>query len=312
MIDKKFKIYIAGHRGFVGNALFSDMKNKGYNNLITKTKSELNLLNQTAVLKFFEEEKPEYVILCAARVGGILPNSTRPAEFLYENLQIQANVIHSAYISGVKKLIFLGSSCIYPRNCPQPMKEEYLFTGDFEPTNYGYGVAKATGIKMCQAYRDQYGVNFISLNPSNLYGPGDNFDEKSSHALAAIIRKCHIAKINNHKEIPLWGSGSAFREWLFIEDLADIIEKILNRDDIKESLLNVGYGNDLNMLDLTKTILKVLDYDCSIKLDPSKPDGMPRKLLDSSKMQNYSLKANTNLEDGIRKTYEWFLKNVKV
>ncbi len=309
MINKNSRIFIAGHRGFVGNAILQNLEKKGFDNLITKTRNELDLLNQAAVQDFFAKEKPQYVILCAAKVGGILPNSTKPAEFLYENLQIQNNVIQSAYLSGVQKLIFLASSCIYPRNSTQPMKEEYLFEGDFEPTNYGYGVAKAAGVKMCQAYNQQYKTNFISLNPSNLYGPRDNFDPTESHVLAALIRKVHLAKANNDSSLTIWGDGSAYREWLFIEDLAEIITQILERDDIKESLLNIGSGEDLTILNLVKTILKILDYQCEIKFDNSKPNGMPRKLLDVSKMHKYGLQSTTKLEGGIRKTYEWFLKN---
>ncbi len=309
MIDKNSKIYIAGHRGFVGNALYHTLKNKDYSNLLTKTREELDLIDQKQTLEFLKTEKPNCVILCAAKVGGILPNSTKPAEFLYENLQIQNNIIHGSYIANVEKLIFLASSCVYPRNCSQPMKEEYLFNGDFEPTNYGYGVAKATGIKMCQAYNQQYGVDFISLNPSNLYGPGDNFDEKTSHALASIIRKVHLAKINKAKSINLWGTGKAYREWLYIDDLAEIIENIMSRNDIKDYLINIGSGDHLNMLDLTKTVMKAVDYNCEIELDLSKPDGMPKKLVDSAKMQSYNLKARTNLETGIKKTYEWFLNS---
>ncbi len=309
MIDKNSKIFLAGHRGFVGKTTLNNLQNKGFNNLIIKTKAELDLLNQNAVQNFFAKEKPQYVILCAAKVGGILPNSTKPAEFLYENLQIQNNVIHCAYLSGVEKLIFLASSCIYPRNSAQPMKEEYLFEGDFEPTNYGYAVAKAAGVKMCQAYNQQYKTNFISLNPSNLYGPGDDFDPTESHVLAALIRKVHMAKTNNDSSLTIWGDGSAYREWLFIEDLAEIITRILERDDINESLLNIGSGEDLTILDLVKTILKVLDYKCEIICDTSKPNGMPRKLLDVSRMHKYGLQSTTKLENGIQKTYEWFLKN---
>ncbi len=309
MINQNSKIFIAGHRGFVGNALLKNLQQKNYQNLITKTRNELDLLDQKQVADFFKTEKPECVILCAAKVGGILPNSTKPAEFLYENLQIQNNVIHQAYLNGVKKLIFLASSCIYPRNSIQPMKEEYLFEGDFEPTNYGYAVAKAAGVKMCQAYNEQYKTNFISLNPSNLYGPGDEFDPSESHVLAALLRKVHIAKTNNDKSLTIWGDGSAYREWLFIDDLAEIIAQVMQRDDIGESLLNIGSGEDLTILNLVKTILKALDYDCEIEFDTSKPNGMPRKLLDVSLMHKNGLRSTTKLDDGIKKTYEWFLKN---
>lgn len=309
IINKNSKIYIAGHRGFVGKALLKNLQQKHYNNLLTTTRAELDLLNQSDTLNFLQTQKPDCIILCAAKVGGILPNSTKPAEFLYENLQIQNNIIHGAYLAQVKKLIFLASSCAFPRNAPQPMKEEYLFHGDFEPTNFGYGVAKATGIKMCEAYNKQYGTNYISLNPSNLYGPNDNFDEKTSHAMASLIRKIHIAKTNNSDHITLWGTGKASREWLYIEDLADIIENFIARDDIKENLINVGSGKDLTMLNLTKTIMKALNYQCDIKFDSSKPDGMPRKLVDSSIMHSYNISAKTSLADGIKKTYKWFLGN---
>jgi len=308
MLDKNSKIYIPGHKGFVGSRLLLNLQGNSFTKLITRSRKELDLFNQKAVTDFFEAEKPDCVILCAAKVGGILPNSTKPAEFLYENLQIQNNIIHQAYRTGVKKLIFLASSCVYPRNCPQPMKEEYLFQGDFEPTNYGYAVAKAAGIKMCQAYNEQYGTNFVAINPSNLYGPGDHFGE-DAHALASIIRKAHIAKTNNDNTIPLWGTGIACREWLFVDDLADIIRQIMLSENISENFLNVGYGQDLNMLELTKTILKVVGHEARIELDSSKPDGMPRKLVDTSKMSKYNLKASTDLEEGIAKTYKWFLEN---
>jgi GDP-L-fucose synthase len=306
-INLQSRIYVAGHKGFVGNAVYKKLKDSGYKNIIIKNRDELDLLSQSQVECFFSQNKIDYVILCAAKVGGIAANIASPASFLYENLQIQNNIIHAAYKFNATKLIFLASSCIYPRNCPQPMREEYLFQGDFEPTNYGYAVAKAAGVKMCQAYNEQHNTNFVSINPSNLYGPGDNFDPKTSHAMAALIRKVAIAKQENHSNIVLWGDGLAKREWLFIDDLAEIIVKILDKK-IAENILNIGTGKDLSMMDLIKNIAKIANYNGDIILDKTKPNGMPRKVMEVSKMPKYNLAAKTNLEEGIIKTYEWLIK----
>ena len=309
MIDKNSKIFLAGHNGFVGKNLLKDLRNKNYSNILTAERNKLNLLEQYAVSSFLKQHKPDYVIICAAKVGGILPNSQKPAEFFYENLQIQANLIHGAYLAGITNLIFLASSCIFPRNCQQPIKEEYLYSGQFEPTNYGYAVAKSAGVTMCKAYNEQYNVNYKSLNPCNLYGIGDNFTD-SGHALAAILRKCHLAKVNRKSYITLWGTGVALREWLFVKDFADIIEKIMSRNDITESFINVGVGKEISILDLTKLIQKIIGYECEIKFDNSVPDGMLRKTLDLSIIEQHQIKAQTKLEEGIKQTYQWFLDNI--
>jgi len=307
MITKDSNIFIAGHKGFVGNALYQKLTHLGYKNLITRNRDELDLLDQKQVEEFFKNTAIDCVVLCAAKVGGIAANIKNPAQFLYENLQIQNNIIHNSYKNNISKLIFLASSCIYPRNCPQPMKEEYLFQGDFEPTNYGYAVAKASGVKMCQAYNEQYNTNYVAINPSNLYGVGDNFDPKTSHAMAALIKKVSDAKKSNAKEVILWGNGTAKREWLYIEDLAEIIVETLNIDT-QENMINIGTGKDISMLDLIQTIAKIIGYEGDIVLDESKPNGMPRKVMDISRMSQYSLKAKTKLEDGIKKTIIWYLK----
>jgi len=308
MISKNSSIFIAGHKGFVGNAVLERLRFLGYKNIIIKNKTELNLLDQSEVNSFFTTTTIDYVILCAAKVGGIAANIKNPASFLYENLQIQNNVIHASYLTKVKKLIFLASSCIYPRNCLQPMKEEYLLQGDFEPTNYGYAMAKAAGVKMCQAYNEQYNANFLAINPSNLYGVGDNFDPETSHAMAALIRKVVTAKQNGDDSIILWGDGSAMREWLYIEDLAEIIVEILEKN-ISGNMINVGTGKDISMLDLINLIAKIVDYKGEVVLDPSKPNGMPRKVMQIDKMLNLGIKSKTDLVTGIRKTYDWYLRN---
>lgn len=309
-MDVHSKVYIAGHRGLVGSAIYRELEKKGYNNLIVRTSRELDLKKQEAVASFFTEEKPEYVFLAAAKVGGILANSTYPAEFIYENLMIQTNVIHQAYLNGVKKLLFLGSSCIYPKFAPQPMKEECLLTGELEPTNEPYAVAKIAGIKMCQSYNRQYGTSFISVMPTNLYGPGDNFDLETSHVLAALIRKFHEAKINNRDYVELWGTGTPKREFLFVDDLADACLFLMNNYDSSE-IINIGTGEDLTIKELAELVRKVVGYEGDIKWDSSKPDGTPRKLLDVSKLSNLGWKARTGLEEGIRKTYEWYIKHAE-
>jgi GDP-L-fucose synthase len=307
-MDAHSKVYIAGHRGLVGSAIHRKLKEGGYDNLVARTSKELDLKNQGAVASFFSEEKPEYVFLAAAKVGGIMANNTYPAEFIYDNLMIQNNVIHHSYLNNVKKLLFLGSSCIYPKFAPQPIKEEYLLTGELEPTNEPYAIAKIAGFKMCQFYNRQYGTNFISVMPTNLYGPGDNFDLHTSHAMAAIIRKVHEAKVNDNEYVELWGSGNPKREFLFIDDLADACLFLINNYDSNE-FINIGTGKDLTIKELAELVCRVVGYEGDIKWDKSKPDGTPRKLLDVSKISNLGWKAKTPLEKGIEKTYEWFVNN---
>jgi GDP-L-fucose synthase len=305
-MEKNSKIFIAGHKGMVGSAIVRELKKEGYQNLILKEKKDLDLLNQNSVANFFSEEKPEFVFLAAARVGGIEANRTRLADFTYENLQIQNNVIHQSFLNKVKRLIFLGSSCIYPKLSPQPIKEEYLLTGELETTNYGYAIAKIAGVKMCESYKTQYGCDFVPVMPTNLYGINDNFDLNSSHVLPALIRKFHEAKINNLPIVEVWGSGNPKREFLYVDDLAQACVFIMNNQNIKE-LINVGTGEDLSIKDLADLIKKITGFSGQIKFDPSKPDGTMRKVLDISKINSFNWKAKTTLEDGIRKVYEWYL-----
>ena len=309
-MNKTSKIYISGHRGLVGSHLLNRLKAEGFENIITKTRQELDLLNQADVLKFFEKEKPDFVFLAAAKVGGIMANMTQQGAFLYENLQIQNNIIHSSYLNGVKKLLFLGSSCIYPRNCPQPMKEEYLMTGDVEPTNYGYAIAKIAGLKMCQAYNEQYGTNYITVMPTNLYGSGDNFDPQGSHVLPALIRKFATAVKNGDKEVVLWGSGTPRREFLHAQDLAEACIFLMNNDKVNKDtgLINIGVGDDISILELAQIVKKISGFNGEIILDKTKPDGMMRKLLDVSKINNLEWRAKIDINDGIRQTYDYFLK----
>jgi GDP-L-fucose synthase len=308
-MDKKAKIYVAGHTGLVGSSIMRKLKSEGYNNLVTRTLNELDLLNFEKTKEFFEKEKPEYVFQAAAKVGGILANSTKKAEFIYQNLQIQNNIIHNSYLSGVKKLLFLGSSCIYPKLCPQPIKEEYLLSGYLEETNDAYAVAKIAGIVMCRSYNDQYKTNYISAMPTNLFGYYDNFDLKSSHVLPALMRKFHEAKVNKQKSVEVWGTGSALREFLFVEDLADALVYLMNNYDDKIHI-NVGTGTDISIKDLALLIKKVVGFEGEIKFDVTKPDGTPRKLLDVSRLNATGWKAKTSLEEGIRLTYKWYLENI--
>ena len=306
-MDKNSKIYIAGHRGLVGSALERLLKSEGYTNFITKTHSELNLERQQDVETFFLEEKPDYVFLAAAKVGGIVANNTYPADFIYNNLIIQANIIHAAYIHGVTKLLFLGSSCIYPKYAPQPMKEEYLLTGELEPTNEPYAVAKIAGIRMCQAYNKQYGTNFISVMPTNLYGPNDNFDLETSHVLPALLRKFDEAK-NNGEDVTLWGTGTPKREFLHVDDLADacvFLMKEYNEGDI----VNIGSGIDILIRDLATMMKQVTDFEGRLIWDSSKPDGTPRKQLDVSKLKALGWEPSISLQDGVKRTYEWYVQN---
>jgi GDP-L-fucose synthase len=308
-MNKNSKIYIAGHRGMVGSAILRELQKQGYSNIITKTRVELDLLNQQQVREFFAKEKPEFVFLAAAKVGGIEANRTEIADFTYENLQIQNNIIHNSYLNGVKRLIFLGSSCIYPKLSPQPIKEEYLLTGALEPTNYGYAIAKIAGVKMCEAYHDQYGCDFVSLMPTNLYGINDNFDLKTSHVLPALMRKFHEAKVSGQKFVEIWGSGTPKREFLFVDDLAQACVFAMNNEEVK-GLVNVGVGEDLTIKELAQIIQKTVGFEGELKFDSSKPDGTMRKCMDVSKINNLGWKATTTLEDGIYKVYKWYLKNM--
>ncbi len=304
-MNNKTKIYVAGHRGLVGSAVVRNLKAKGYKNIITKSRQELDLLDAVAVKKFFDREKPEYVFLAAAKVGGIMANATKPAEFIYENLTVQNNIIHQAYLSGVKKLLFLGSSCIYPKLAKQPIKEEYLLTGPLEPTNAPYAVAKIAGITMCQSYNRQYGTNFISAMPTNLYGPGDNFDLETSHVAPAMIRKFHEAKTTNQRAVKLWGSGKPKREFLFVDDLADALVFLMNHYNDSE-IVNVGTGSDVSIKQLANLIKKTVGYNGKIIWDTTKPDGTPRKLLDIKKMHKLGWKHKTDLKTGLQQTYRAF------
>jgi len=298
-MEKNARIYIAGHRGLVGSALARKLKAEGYVNVLTRSSAELDLRRQDQVERFFEKEHPEYVFLAAARVGGIMANCTLPGEFIYENLMIQANVIECSRIHGVKKLLFLGSSCIYPRSCPQPIKEEYLLTGPLEPTNEAYAVAKIVGIKMCQAYRKQYGCNFIAVMPTNLYGPNDKDDLETSHVLSALMRKFHEAKLNNEPFVTLWGTGTPRREFLHVDDLADACLFLMNNYDGGE-IINIGTGVDLQIRDLAEMIKKAIGYEGEIHWDQDKPDGTPRKLLDTTRMVKMGWKHRISLLDGLK------------
>lgn len=303
------KIYIAGHRGMVGSAIFRVLKSKGFQNIIFRTSSELDLRNQQAVADFFAREKPEYVFLAAASVGGILANSTYRADFIYNNLMIESNIIHSAWVNSVSKLMFLGSSCIYPKLAPQPLKESYLLTGELEPSNEPYAIAKIAGIKLCEGYRDQYGCNFISVMPTNLYGYGDNYDLKSSHVLPALIRKFHEAKLTNQPFVEVWGTGKPKREFLFADDLADACLFLMNTYNENE-IVNVGTGVDLSIGELANEISSIIGYEGQISWDSSKPDGTPQKLLDVSKLRSLGWEASISLQEGIKVAYADFLKTV--
>lgn len=309
---KEKKIYLAGHRGMVGSAINRKAVEAGYKNIVTRTIDELNLLRQNEVENFFKEEKPEVVIIAAAKVGGIVANNTYRADFIYENLMIESNLIHAAYENKVEKLIFLGSSCIYPKLAPQPLKEEYLLTDSLEFTNEPYAIAKIAGLKLCENYYMQYGCNFYSAMPTNLYGPNDNFDLQTSHVLPALIRKFHEAKINNSEFVELWGSGKPKREFLYVEDLAEAILFLLeniNAKDLYEngiSQINIGTGEDLTIAELADVIKNITGYEGNIKYDSSKPDGTPRKLMDVTRINNLGWKHKTSLDEGIRKSYQWF------
>ncbi len=303
-MDKSAKIYIAGHRGMVGSAILRNLQSRGYSNFVLRTHSQLDLTSQQEVNEFFATEKPEYVILAAAKVGGIVANNTYPAQFFYENSMIQNNVLHASYLNGVKKLMFLGSSCIYPKMAPQPMSEDALLTGLLEPTNEAYAIAKISGIKMCDYYRKQYGCDFVSVMPTNLYGTGDNYDLQNSHVLPALLRKFHEAK-ESGTNVTLWGTGSPYREFLHADDMADAtVFSMLNYSDYGH--VNVGSGSELTIKELAETVARIVGFEGEIEWDSTKPDGTPRKLMDSTKLYNMGWRPSISLEEGIKRTYEEF------
>lgn len=306
---KDSRIFVAGSRGLVGSAIVRKLEAEGFSNLITLSSSELDLIDQSATKRFFEEKKPEYVFLAAAKVGGILANNTYPADFIYDNVMIESNIIHSAYLTGVKKLLFLGSSCIYPKFADQPIKESSLLTGELEPTNEPYAIAKILGIKMCQSYHRQYGINFISAMPTNLYGINDNFDLKNSHVLPALIRKFHEAKINNSTSVELWGTGSPYREFLYVDELADACYFLMQNYN-EPDIVNIGTGKDITIKELADLVRAIVGFDGEIIWDTTKPDGTPRKLLDVSKLNSLGWKSSLSLKEGIENTYKWYLSTV--
>ena len=304
-MEQTAKIYIAGHRGMVGSALERKFRKEGYHNIVSRTSAELNLRNQQAVNEFFEIEKPEYVILAAAKVGGIQANNTLRAEFIYDNLMIEANIIHASYLNKVKKLLFLGSSCIYPKMAPQPLKEDYLLSGYLEPTNQPYAIAKIAGIEMCDSYRSQYGCNFIAAMPTNLYGTNDNYHPENSHVLPALIRRIVLAKMNNEPTVTIWGTGKPKREFLHVDDLADACFFLLQNYNEK-GLVNIGCGTDISIKELAEMIMSEVGYEGELSFDKTKPDGTPRKLIDTSKLNNLGWRPNVELRAGIRKTIQQF------
>jgi GDP-L-fucose synthase len=308
-MDKQSKIYIAGHNGLVGSAILRNLQQNGFSNLIYRTSKELDLTNYNQTLEFFQTEKPEYVFLAAAKVGGILANRDYPADFIYQNLRIELNVIEASRQIGVKKLLFLGSSCIYPKLAPQPIKEEYLLDGKLEETNEPYAIAKIAGIKLCQAYKKQYGTQYISAMPTNLYGINDNFDLNTSHVLPAIIRKMHDAKVQNIDTVTLWGTGTPRREFLFVDDLAEA-SVFLMQNYTDNQWINVGTGEDISIQELANTVKQVVGYQGQIVWDTTKPDGTPRKLMDVSKINSLGWQAKTSLIEGIKQTYKWYLNNI--
>ena len=308
-MEKDSKIFVAGSRGLVGSAILRKLIAEGFQNILTPSIDEVDLTNQSSTRKYFEDNKPEYVFLAAAKVGGILANDTYPAEFIYDNVMIESNMIHSAYLTGVKKLLFLGSSCIYPKFAEQPIKESSLLTGELEPTNEPYALAKILGIKMCQSYHRQYGVNYISAMPTNLYGINDNFDLNNSHVLPALIRKFHEAKLNNAQSVELWGTGAPYREFLFVDELADACYFLMQNYNEPE-IINIGTGEDITIKELADLIRSIVKFDGEIIWDTTKPDGTPRKLLDVSKLNSLGWKSCLSLKEGIEKTYKWYLSTV--
>ena len=309
LMDRDSRVYVAGHQGLVGGAIWRRLEKAGFRNLIGRTLEEVDLREQAAVRRFFAEVRPDCVFLAAARVGGIRANNTYPGEFIYDNLMIQTNVLHQSYEHGVKKLLFLGSSCIYPKLCPQPMKEEHLLSGKLEPTNEPYAVAKIAGITMCQAYRRQYGAPFLAAMPTNLYGPGDNFDPLNSHVIPGLMRRIHEAKTQHAAEVAIWGTGSPRREFLYVEDLADACLFLMERYDEAE-IINVGVGQDLSIAELAHLVARVVGFQGRLVFDPSYPDGTPRKLLDISRLSHMGWHAQTSLETGLKETYAWFCRHL--
>ena len=307
-MNKESKIYVAGHNGLVGSAIFRNLKKRGYKNIIGKTHNELDLKNQNEVIKFFKDEKPEYVFLAAAKVGGINANNNYPADFIYENLQIECNVIKACHDFNVKKLLFLGSSCIYPKMCPQPIKEEYLLSGYLETTNEGYAISKISGLKMCQFFKKQYKDNFISCMPTNLYGINDNFNLETSHVMPALIRKFHEAKLNNKSYVEVWGTGKPLREFLYADDMAEACVFLMENYNGEEHV-NIGTGKEISISELAQIIKEVVDFKGEIKFNSEKPDGTPRKLLDVRKLNNLGWNYKMELKKGIKETYKWFLEN---
>lgn len=305
-MKKDNKIYVAGHRGLVGSALMRRLGQGGYTNLLTRTHQELDLLNQAAVHEFVHQEKPDYIFLAAAKVGGIHANNTLRADFIYQNLVIETNIIHAAYEAGVGGLMFLGSSCIYPRDCPQPMKEEYLLTGPLEQTNEPYAISKIAGIKLCESFNRQYGTHYVSVMPTNLYGQNDNFDLENSHVMPALMRKCHEAKQNGEGKMIVWGTGKPMREFLHVDDMADACV-FLMENGIGEGIYNIGTGTDVTIRELAETVKEVIGFEGELEFDTSKPDGTLRKLLDVSRMAELGWKANLSLREGVEKTYKWYL-----
>lgn len=305
-LDKAAKIYVAGHRGMVGSALVRCLLAKGYHNLLTRTREELDLLDQAAVRAFLGAEKPDYVFLAAAKVGGIHANNTYRADFIYQNLTIEANAIHAAHQAGVQRLMFLGSSCIYPRECPQPIKEEYLLTGPLEPTNEPYAIAKIAGLKLCESYNRQYGTSYLSVMPTNLYGPHDNFDLATSHVIPALMRKAHEAMLGDGKNLVIWGTGSARREFLHVDDMADACVFLMEKN-IADGIYNVGVGQDVTIRELVDTIVRVVGYKGALEYDVTKPNGAPRKLLEMSRLHTMGWRARYSLEEGIRNAYRWYV-----
>lgn len=305
-LDRKSKIYVAGHCGMVGSAIIRRLHASGYANFVTKTHAELDLLNQAATANFLMEEKPDFIFLAAAKVGGIYANNTYRADFIYQNLMVQANVINAAFQAGVKRMLFLGSSCIYPRDCPQPIREEYMLSGPLEPTNEPYAIAKIAGIKLCESYNRQYGTQYVSVMPTNLYGPNDSYDLNNCHVLPALIRKAHEAKVRGDKELVVWGSGKPMREFLYVDDMADACV-FLMESGISEGVFNVGSGEDMTIRELAEIVMSVVGFKGRIVFDTSKPDGMPRKLLNVDRMRQLGWQAQTSLRDGIAKAYADFL-----
>lgn len=310
-MESHSKIYVAGHRGLAGSAIFRKLQSKGFNNLVARTSQELDLRDRSAVFRFFSEQQPEYVFLAAAKVGGIIANNNYPVDFINDNIKIQTNVIEAAFETGVKKLMFLGSTCIYPKMAPQPLKEEYLLTGELEPTNEAYAMAKIVGIKLCQAYNRQYGTDYIAAMPTNLYGPNDNYDLQSSHVLPALLRKFHDAKEKGSSVVELWGTGTPRREFLHADDLADACVFLMNNYSGSE-IINIGVGDDIEIRALADKIRKLVGYEGDIVYDTSKPDGTPRKLVDVTKINGLGWKSEISLDEGLKSTYEWFKENYAV